>query len=88
MLTSASSVTAEVSAVTIRFAGNTLHVGLSDGREISGPLDRVEWLNWLAKATPEQRANWSIEAGGFAIYWNDLDDGVEVCHLLGMQPLV
>jgi hypothetical protein len=47
----------------------------------------VEWLNWLVKATPEQRANWSIEPNGFAIYWEDLDDGIEVRHLMKMQPL-
>jgi len=35
-----------------------------------------------------QRANWSLEPGGYAIYWPDLDDGIEVCHLLDMQPLV
>ena len=73
--------------VIVRFEENTLHVSLSDGREISMPLDRVEWLTWLAQATPEQRANWSLEPGGFAIYWDDLDDGIEVCHLLTMQSL-
>jgi hypothetical protein len=49
------------------------------------PLDRFEWL---AEATPEQRANWSLEPGGFAIYWEDLDDGIELCHILTMEPLV
>jgi hypothetical protein len=52
------------------------------------PLDRFEWLEWLAEATPEQRANWSLEPGGFAIYWEDLDDGIELCHILTMEPLV
>ena len=51
------------------------------------PTIEIDWLDWLAKATPEQQANWSIESGGFAIYWEDLDDGIEVCHLLSMQPL-
>ena len=46
----------------------------------------IGW-NWLAKATPEQRDNWSIEPGGFAVYWEDLDDGIEIMHLLNMQPL-
>jgi len=74
----------QVRATDVRFGGNTLYIKLSDGREISVPLDLVPWLDWLRKATPEQRANWSIEPGGFAIYWEDLDDGIEVCHL---QPL-
>jgi len=68
--------------VAVRFAGNVLYVALSDGREISVPLDQVEWLAWLAKATPEQRAKWSIEPGGYAIQWEDLDDGIEVGHLI------
>ncbi|HJW85584.1 MAG TPA: DUF2442 domain-containing protein [Candidatus Brocadiaceae bacterium] len=43
-------------------------------------------MRWLANATPEQRSRWSIEPGGFAIYWEDLDDGIEVCRLLGVEP--
>lgn len=76
-----------VGAVDVRFEGNVLCVSLSDGREISVPVDELPWLDWLAKATPLQRANWSLEPGGFAIYWEDLDDGIEVCHLLALQPL-
>jgi hypothetical protein len=87
MITLADNITNEVSAVGVRFENNRLYVTLSDSREISLPIDRVEWLDWLAKATPKQRANWSIEPNGFAIYWEDLDDGIEICHLLGMQPL-
>ncbi len=80
--------TTEVSATKVRFEDNRLYVTLSDEREISLPIDNIEWLDWLAQATPEQRANWSIEPNGFAIYWEDLDDGIEICHLLGMQPLL
>ena len=77
----------EVRAVNVRFDANVLHVLLSDGREISLPVDRVQWLRWLANATPDQRAKWSIEPGGFAIYREELDDGIEVAHLLSMQPI-
>lgn len=79
--------TEQICARGVRFVDNMLYVSLSDGCEISLPIDQIEWLDWLAKATSEQRAMWSIEPGGFAIYWEDLDDGIEVCHLLGMQPL-
>lgn len=88
MITLAANITNEVSATKVRFEDNRLFVTLSDEREISLPLDNIEWLDWLAQATPEQRANWSIEPNGFAIYWEDLDDGIEICHLLGMQPLL
>jgi len=87
MPTLTNEITEQVRATNLRFVGNILYINLSDSREISVPLDQVKWLHWLLKATPEQRANWSIEPGGFAIYWEDLDDGIEVCHLLGMQPL-
>jgi hypothetical protein len=71
----------------VRFTGGTLHVRLDAGREITLPLGEVRWLKWLAKATPKQRANWMVEPDGYAIYWPDLDDGIEVCHLLDMQPI-
>lgn len=71
----------------LRFIDNILFVSLSDGREISLPMERVEWLDWLMKASPPQRSKWSIEPGGFAIYWDELDDGIEVRHLLELQPL-
>lgn len=76
-----------VRAKAVRFSNGTLGVRLDDGREISLPLAGVPWLKWLAKGTPKQRANWEIEPGGFAIYWPDLDDGIEVCHLLDTQPI-
>ncbi len=88
MLTSVNKVVSEqVTATKVRFEEDILYVLLSDGREISLPIDRVEWLEWLTKATAEQRKNWSIEPGGYAIYWEELDDGIEVGHLLAMEPL-
>ncbi len=87
MSTLINKVSEQVRAIGVRFMDRVLCVALSDRREISVPLEHVPWLAWLAKATPEQRANWSIEPRGFAIYWNDLDDGIEICHLLGMKPV-
>jgi hypothetical protein len=88
MITSAIDIHTQVQAKELRFEDNLLLILLSDGREISLPIDRMEWLQWLANATPEQRARWTIEPGGFAIYWEDLDDGIEIEHVLSMQPLV
>ncbi len=79
--------TNQVSANQVRFENNILYVSLSDGREISLPIEQIEWLQWLAKATPEEKQNWTIEPGGYAIYWEDLDDGIEVCHILTMGSL-
>ena len=79
MSTSTAKSIEQVRAKSVRFAGDILQVQLSDGREISLPLHEVPRLKWLA--------NWSVEPGGYAIYWDDLDDGVEVCHLLDAQPI-
>jgi hypothetical protein len=87
MITSRPEDAQPVAATGVRFVGNMLYVSLSDGREIGLPLDRVGWLDWLARATPEQRNRWSIEPRGFALYWEDLDDGIEVNHLLALAPL-
>lgn len=48
-------VDAQARAKSLRFDENSLPILLSDGCEISLPLDRVDWLSWLAKATPQQR---------------------------------
>ena len=74
-------------ATGVRFSDTMLFVSLSDGREIGLPLS-TRWLRWLAQATPDQRAAWRLEHGGWAIYWDALDDGLEVTHLLSDQPLV
>ncbi len=77
----------ELRATNVRFAGGMLYVSLSDGREVGLSLRKTRWLRWLAKATPRQRSKWTIEPLGDAIYWNELDDGIEVYHLLSPQPL-
>ena len=87
MITSASNINTQVQAKSVHFEGNILHIGLSDGREISLPVNQMNWLQWLANASPEQRSKWSIEPGGFAVYWEELDDGFEIEHLLSLQPL-
>ena len=87
MSTLTAKTTEQVRARHVRFTGDILRVELSDGREVGLPFKEISWLKWLAKATPKQRANWAVEPGGYAIYWDDLDDGIEVCHLLDAQPI-
>ena len=70
------------SAVDVKFVQDKVVVELEDRREIGVPLSRFPFLE---KATPEQRGRWSLEPRGFAIYWPDLDDGIEVAHLLSGQ---
>lgn len=79
--------TSQVKAVDVRFLDDKLCITLDDGREICLSVSNFDWLDWLAQATAEQQANWTIEPGGFAVYWEDLDDGIEIKHLLNIQPL-
>ncbi len=76
-----------VRATKVHFAGEMLYVTLSDGRQVGLSLRKTKWLKWLAQATPRQRNQWVIEPLGDAIYWDKLDDGIDVCHLLSLQPL-
>ncbi len=78
----------QVSAISASFQRNILSILLSNGRTIGIPIDKIDWLQWLATATQEQQENWSLEPGGYAIYWNDLDNGIEIEHLLSMSPLI
>ncbi len=87
MITSTHDIYTSVQAKSARLDGDVLSVTLTDGREISLPINQMNWLKWLAQATPKQRANWKIEPSGFAIYWEDLDDGIEIQRLLSLQPL-
>jgi len=87
MITSANNVDTFVQAKAVRFDKNILFITLSDGREVSLPIDQMGWLKWLVKATADQRAKWTIEPGGYAIYWEELDDGIELEHLLSTQAL-
>ena len=68
-------------ATSARFAADRLHVALSDGREISVPVDRFPRL---AEATPQARDHWEITAFGTAIRWPDIDEDIGVATLLGV----
>src|SRR6185503_6571753 len=69
----------EARAGAVSFRSQMLIVELLDGRSISVPLD---WFPRLAEASAKERKHWEIEGSGEAIWWPDLDNGVEVAHLL------
>jgi hypothetical protein len=77
----------EMRACNIRFERDVLIIELSDGRELALPFKRMKWLDWLAKATLTQRTKWAIEPYGYAVWWEELDDGIEVGHALSLQAL-
>jgi len=68
-------------ATAVRFAADRLHVALSDGREISVPIDRFPRL---VEATAQARDHWEITAFGTAIRWPDIDEDIGVATLLGV----
>ena len=71
--------TAVALAETVHFTDDALIVALSDGREVSVPL---EWFPRLRDATPEQRDNWRLIARGIGIHWEDVDEDIAVTTLL------
>src|SRR5207249_4796268 len=67
-------------AMSARFGPKLLHVELTDGHEISVPL---EWFPKLLNATHEQRSHWTLIGRGIGIHWDDLDEDLSVAGLLG-----
>jgi Protein of unknown function (DUF2442) len=65
--------------VDVRFSDDALIVRLSDGREVSVPL---EWFPRLRDATPEQRQQWRLIARGIGIHWEAVDEDIAVTTLL------
>ncbi len=68
-----------VLALNVRFTDDALIVALSDGREVSAPL---EWFPRLRDATSRQRKNWRLIARGIGIHWEDVDEDISVATLL------
>lgn len=70
-----------VLAMNVQFNIDAMLVRLSDGREVSVPL---EWFPRLRDATPQQRANWRFIAKGIGMHWEDIDEDIAVSTLRRM----
>jgi hypothetical protein len=68
-------------ATSVEFSGDSVRLVLSDGREISAPL---EWFPRLRDASDAQRLNWRLIGRGEGVHWPDLDEDVSVNALLGL----
>ncbi|MGC9956867.1 MAG: DUF2442 domain-containing protein [Roseiarcus sp.] len=68
-------------AMSVEFVDASLRIGLTDGREISAP---IEWFPRLRDASPGQRGNWRLIGRGEGIHWPDIDEDVSVNALLGL----
>jgi hypothetical protein len=60
-----------------------LQVVLTDGREISVPL---EWYPRLHKATQAQRQNYRLIGEGTGIHWPEIDEDLDLEGILGGYP--
>jgi len=69
-------------ATSVYFDAEHIHVCLSDGREISAPL---EWFPRLLNATDEQRQQWELIGQGVGIHWEAIDEDISVAGLLGLS---
>ncbi len=65
------------------FANNVLTIGLNDGRIIHFPCTS---MTWLSDATPERQKDYAIESDGYGVWWNELDDGIALHHILSPSP--
>ena len=66
-------------AQSVEFGDELMHVHLTDGRIISVPLI---WFPLLREASPEQRAQYEIGAGGRGLHWPELDEDLSVAGLM------
>lgn len=67
------------SAVGITFTDLQFTVALKDGRYLTIPL---WWYPRLERATRAERKNWKPLGSGVVIQWPDLDEFIEVNHLV------
>ncbi len=67
----------------VKVTEEALIVDLEDGRTISVPL---VWFPRLLHGTAAERANWRLIGSGEGIHWPDLDEDIEVRHLLAGIP--
>ena len=67
-------------AIDVHVSDTSLHLILTDGRELSAP---IAWFPRLRDANAEQRSNWRLIGDGHGIHWPDMDEDVSVRALLG-----
>ena len=67
----------------VRVTDDELIVELEDGRVLSVPL---AWFPRLLHGTSKERSHWRLIGDGEGIHWPDLDEDIEVMHLLAGIP--
>ncbi len=67
----------------VKITDDELIVALDDGRTIAVPL---AWYPRLLHGTEQERGNWRLIGNGQGIHWEDLDEDINVEHLLAGIP--
>ena len=70
-------------AIKIWFTGEALFVELEDHRKASLPIQQFPSLQ---NASPEQRMNFEIIGGGYAIHWKELCEDLSVAGFFENKP--
>ena len=72
-------------AVGIVIGDEVFTICLSDGRQIVVPYHCFPRLD---AATPRQRAHFEVHAGGRMLHWPEIDEDIEVQHIVaGRMPV-
>jgi len=74
-----STLTIEASATKVWFDQYNMWVNLSDGRQLSVPL---EYFPRLLKASSSQREKYVLSGNGTGIHWEGIDEDISVPGLL------
>ena len=74
-----STLTIEASAVKVWFDEYNMWINLSDGRQLSVPL---EYFPRLLKSNSSQRKNYILSGNGTGIHWEEIDEDISVPGLL------
>jgi Protein of unknown function (DUF2442) len=68
-----------ITAVDVRVSSDNLTIELADGHCVLVPL---EWYPRVLNASKDERQNWRLLGGGYAIEWPDLDEHIGVEGLI------
>ena len=71
--------TIEASATKVWFDEYNMWINLSDGRQLSVPL---EYFPRLLEASSSQRENYILSGNGTGIHWEEIDEDISVPGLL------
>jgi len=66
-----------------KLEGDKLVISLSDGRIVVYPLTG---MTWITEAPSDQQRDFKVTE--WEIYWNQIDDGLTLEHILSPRPKV